>query len=121
MYFILKFLGIKFSGSCWLPCSQVLRSLLNSKENEFAFTRMRLLRAAICLAVMHHIFTLPAATISSVRQHHQQQHVFASSSVFREMVEQVLLKPADVQLVFAHIPEMFPSGTYLQARSHVLR
>ena len=55
-----------------------------------------------------------------MQHHQQQQHALSNRSVFRDLVEQVLFTPVDVQQVFAHIPALFSTGSYLQVRLHFL-
>lgn len=70
-----------------------------------------------CGSLTYALLMLLATAAGSLRiqQHQQQQqHTLERTPYFRDLIEQVLFAPADVQQVFAHIPSMFASGTYLQ-------
>ena len=70
--------------------------------------------AKSCGSLIYTILMLLATAAALSIQQHQQQHISEKKPHFRDLIEQVLFAPADVQQVFAHIPSMFPSGTYLQ-------
>lgn len=63
-------------------------------------------------AFLHQLFFyFVTASCSSI---HNQQHGLMNKVYFRDMMEQVLFKPSDVQHVFVKIPAIYPTGTYLQ-------
>lgn len=84
---------------------------------------MEITKRLTLLAIASTLLSMESDALDSAiidkRTHHSAQ-ARVSKPQFRDLLEQALFTPADVQTVFSLLPSLYPTGTYLQVSPHHL-